>query len=98
MATDGSVQERLERQLRELHLPTVRASYAALARQAEREALSYEYYLQELCERECQGRQGKRIERLLRQSRLPLEKELATFDPKRLPAKVARQVQGLREG
>jgi DNA replication protein DnaC len=98
MATDGSVQEQLERQLRELHLPTVRASYAELARQAEREALSYEDYLQELCERECQGRQGKRIERLLRQSRLPLEKELATFDLKRLPSKVARQVQGLCEG
>src|SRR5262245_56584017 len=98
MATEAGVKERLEGQLRALHLPTVRSSYQELARQAEREALSYERYLLELCERECQERQAKRIERLLRQSRLPLEKGLETFDLQRLPAKVARQVQGLREG
>jgi DNA replication protein DnaC len=92
------VTERLEQQLRALRLPTMRASYAALARQAEQETHSYERYLLELCERECQERQGKRIDRLLRQSRLPLEKSLETFDLKRLPAKVARQVQSLREG
>jgi DNA replication protein DnaC len=98
MAVEPAVKGRLEGQLRELHLPTVRSSYEELARQAERETLSYERYLLELCARECQERRAKRIERQLRQSRLPLEKSLATFDLKRLPAKVARQVQGLREG
>ena len=34
----------------------------------------------------------------MRASGLPLEKSLETFDLKRLPAKVARQVQHLREG
>jgi DNA replication protein DnaC len=98
MPAEPGVRERLERQLRDLHLPTFRSSYAELARQAERETLSYEQYLLELCLRECQVRQAKRIERLLRHSRLPLEKNLETFELKRLPTKVARQVQGLRDG
>jgi DNA replication protein DnaC len=90
--------ERLEAQLKELHLPTVRTSYEELARQAEAETLSYERYLLNLCERECQERRRRKIERLLRQSCLPLEKNLETFDLKRLPTKVARQVQSLRAG
>jgi DNA replication protein DnaC len=84
--------------LRELHLPTVRSCFEAMARQAERETLSYERYLLELLERECQVRREKRIERLLRQSRIPLEKDLTGFDLKRLPAKVARQVKTLLDG
>ena len=98
MATEAGVSERLESLLRALHLPTVRTSYEELARQAERETLSYERYLLGLCERESQARQAKRIARLLRASSLPLEKSLETFDLKRLPATVARQVQSLREG
>ena len=84
--------------LRELHLPTMRGCFEELARQAEQETLSYERYLLTLAERECQDRRQRRIERLLRQSRLPLEKDLASFDLKRLPAKVARQVQTLLDG
>jgi len=84
--------------LRELHLPTMRGCFEELARQAEQETLSYERYLLTLAERECQDRRQRRIERLLRQSRLPLEKDLASFDLKRLPAKVARQVRTLLDG
>jgi DNA replication protein DnaC len=93
-----AVKERLEAQLRELRLPTVRSSYEELARQAEAETLSYERYLLNLCDQECQERWRRKIERLLRESCLPLEKTFATFDLKRLPTKVARQVQSLREG
>ena len=94
----AAVKERLESQLRELRLPTVRSSYEELARQAEQETLSYERYLLNLCDQECQERWRRKIERLLRESCLPLEKTFATFDLKRLPTKVARQVQSLREG
>ena len=94
----SEAKERLERLLRELRLPNVRTGYEELARQAERETYSYEQYLLELCERECQERRTQRIGRLLRQSRLPPEKSLETFNLKRLPAKLARQVQSLREG
>jgi DNA replication protein DnaC len=95
---EANVKEWLKQLLRELHLPTMRTSYEELARQAEQETQSYERYLLQLCERECQERRTKRIDRLLRQSQLPLEKSLETFDLKRLPAKLARQVQSLRDG
>jgi DNA replication protein DnaC len=76
----------------------MRTSYEELSQRAQQETYSYERYLLELCERECQERQTRRIARLLAESRLPLEKSLATFDLKRLPTKVARQVQSLRDG
>jgi DNA replication protein DnaC len=84
--------------LRELHLPTFRECFEELARRALQETSSYEQYLLELAERECQARLAKRTERLLRDSRLPLEKNLASFDLARLPAKVSRQVRTLIEG
>jgi DNA replication protein DnaC len=79
-------------------LPTFRECFEELARRAVQETASYEQYLLELAERECQVRWVKRTERLLRQSRLPLEKDLASFDLARLPAKVARQVRTLLDG
>jgi DNA replication protein DnaC len=84
--------------LRELRLPMFREHYETLARQAEQETLSYEQYLLELTQRECQTRQANRVETMLRQSRLPLEKTLEVFDRKRLPAKLARQVRSLQDG
>ena len=94
----GDEKAALEDQLRELHLPTVRSSFEEMARRAEQEALSYERYLLELTERECQVRRQNRVERWLRQSKLPLEKDLPGFDLKRLPAKIARQVRTLLDG
>src|SRR5665213_4601820 len=84
--------------LRELHLPTFRECFEELARRATQETSSYEQYLLELVERECQARWAKRTERLLRHSRLLLEKDLASFDLGRLPTKVARQVRTLLDG
>ena len=98
MSAKGDVKERLTAYLRELHLPTFRECFEELARRAVQETSSYEQYLLELAERECQARWTKRTERLLRQSRLPLEKDLASFEMGRLPAKVARQVRTLVEG
>lgn len=84
--------------LRELRLPSFRDHYEPLARQAEQQTLSYEQYLLELAGRECETRRTHRIETMLRQSRLPLEKTLESFDLKRLPAKVSRQVRSLTDG
>jgi DNA replication protein DnaC len=84
--------------LRELHLPMVRAQYEAVARQASAEAWSYPDYLRELLERECQQRRQNRVERLLKASRLPLEKNWASLDLKRLPAKAVQQLRGLLSG
>jgi DNA replication protein DnaC len=92
------VKPRLVSRLKELHLPTMREAFPAMAEQARQESLSYEHYLLELANRECEERRQKRVERLLRESRLPLEKNLATFDLKRLPAKVLQQVRALLAG
>jgi len=49
-------------------------------------------------EAECQTRRIRRIDRRLRESRLPLEKNLETFELKRLPQKVNRQIKTLLLG
>jgi DNA replication protein DnaC len=88
----------LTEQLKELHLPAMRAGFEELARQAQQESQSYEQYLLGLAERECQSRRDNRVERLLRDSRLPPEKSLQTLDLKRLPPKVVQQVRALLDG
>lgn len=85
-------------QLRTLHLPAFREVFEETARKAAQETLSYEQYLLELTNRECDARRTRRIERMLRESCLPLDKTLSSFDLKRLPAKVARQMRTLLEG
>ena len=92
------VKQTLEGYLKELHLPGFRSGYEGLARQAQQEGLSFEQYLLGLAQRECQERRHKRIERLLRQSRLPLEKSWQTLELKRFPAKVLQQARTLLEG
>lgn len=84
--------------LKELGLPRARACYADLADSARREELTHEAYLLEVMSRECQGRRQHRIERLLRESRLPVDKSLGAFDLKRLPPKVSAVVRTLTEG
>jgi DNA replication protein DnaC len=98
MAKDEDVKERLAAYLKELHLPAFRSSYEELARQAQQEGLSFEQYLLGLVQRECQERRNKRVERLLHESRLPLEKSWSALDLKRLPAKVVQQARTLLEG
>jgi len=93
-----NVKEELMERLKELHLPTFRSVFEDLAHQAEQETLSYEQYLLELTQRECEERRANRIQRYLRQSKLLLDKDLASFDLKRLPPKVARQVRTLLDG
>jgi len=84
--------------LKELHVPTIRECFEDIARTAEQESLSYECYLLGLVERECEARRERRTGRLLRESRLPLEKNIDSFDLKRLPAKVRQQVTTLLDG
>jgi DNA replication protein DnaC len=84
--------------LRELHLPTFRDQFEALADRAVQESFSYEQYLGELAAQECEARRMNRIERWLRGSDLPVEKSMAGFDMKRLPATVGRQVRTLLDG
>jgi DNA replication protein DnaC len=88
----------VKERLRALRLPEVRACYEEMAEYARCEGLSYEGYLAELVELEWDGRRNHRIERFLRASRLPLEKNFESFERKRLPAKVEAQLRMLLEG
>ena len=92
------LREQLIGYLRDLHLPAIRRAFEEKARQAQQETLSYERYLFELVELECQERREHRITRLLRGSKLPLEKTLENFHLQRLPQKVARQIKTLEDG
>lgn len=98
MSTGTPVRAALLENLKALHLPTMRACFEETARRAEKETLSYEQYLLELAERECESRERSRIARLLKESGLPREKALANFDLKRLPVKVGRQLKVLLDG
>jgi DNA replication protein DnaC len=88
----------LDSGLRKLNLSTFRSCYSDEADLARQESLSYETYLHELVVRECEERRRKRIARYLRESRLPLEKNLDSFDRSRLPAKINQQVSSLLDG
>jgi DNA replication protein DnaC len=96
--TDRNLHRQLMLLLKELHLPMFREYYAPLANRAMQEAMSYSRYLYELVLKECEVRRAHKIERLIKASRLPLEKTLSTFDLKRLPLKLRHQVQILLEG
>jgi len=93
-----NVKESLTQCLKELRLPTVRACYEQEADRARQESLSHEHYLAELVEREREVRRQNRIARRLRESKLPLEKNLENFDLDRLPAKMVAHVNALLDG
>ena len=94
----SALNTRLVGHLKALHLPAMRESFEEEAVRATQESLSYEQYLFELAEQEVEMRRANRIARFLRESRLPLEKRLDTFDLKRLSRKLTAQVRVLLEG
>lgn len=94
----NDVKDQLHGYLKELRLATIRECFEEAARQAAQESLGYDRYLLNLVEKECEARGQRRIERLLRQSELPLEKTLETFELSRLSPKVVQQVNLVRQG
>jgi DNA replication protein DnaC len=87
-------QKQLIELLKELHLPMFREYYQEFAQKAMADELGYEAYLYELAQRECEVRRANKIARLVKASKLPLEKTLQTFELKRLP----RQLKVLSAG
>ncbi len=94
----ASNKERLADCFKALFLSGVRDYYEELSHMAEQETLRYEDYLLELLLREREVRYNKRIARLLKASKLPLEKNLENFDLKRLPLKLQHKVKTLLNG
>ena len=93
-----SDQEQIVNNLKSLHMPAIRRSYEEVAEQARADSWSYEQYLLELLNIECEVRQQNRIARNLRASKLPPSKTFENFDKKRLPAKVANHLNVLVNG
>jgi len=75
-----SDQEQIVYNLTQLHMPTIRRSYEDVAGQARTESWSYEQYLLELLNLECEIRRQNRISRNLRASKLPPSKTFDNFD------------------
>ena len=98
MRNGAELNTRLLHNLRTLHLPTVRESFEAEAVRAIQESMSYEQYLLEVTNREVETRQHNRVARLLRESRLPLDKTWESFKQERLPRKVSLQFKALLDG
>ena len=84
--------------LKELHLPMFREYYEQFAQKAITEDMGYAQYLFELAQRECEVRRANKIMRLVKASKLPMEKTMANFDLKRLPLKLRQQIKILLEG
>lgn len=90
--------ETLETYLKDLRLPAMRASYSEILAEATANSVSYEGFLMELLERECESRNNRKTERFLKESKLPLEKSMSTFDLKRYPQTINQKVKILLEG
>lgn len=93
-----NVNKELGDHLKQLHLPAMRQCYEEEALRATQESLGYAEYLLALARHEYETRRHRRTERLLRESRLPLEKSLSTFELDRLPTKLIQQVKTLLAG
>jgi DNA replication protein DnaC len=96
--TYESPDQKLKFMLKELRLPSFQEAFQELANKATQGSKSFEQYLLELCEREYQQRKNNRINRYLKESKLPLEKSLPNFEQDRLPVKVRRQLAQLITG
>jgi DNA replication protein DnaC len=88
----------LEIRLKAFHLPSFVAHYQELAKQAEQAGWGPVHYLETLAELEAEQRQNRRVEKLLREARLPRDKTLASLELERLPVTVRNQVRALCEG
>ena len=72
--TDSAVERSVEEALTQLHLPGIKAVWREACSKAIKEELPPATLLLALLEEEVESRRQNRVERLLRQSRLPLEK------------------------
>ena len=90
--------ETLEIRLKAFHLPSFLSNYDETAAKAEKAGWAHVRYLETLAELEAEDRQNRRVEKLLRDARLPRDKTLATLELDRLPVTVRNQVRALCDG
>lgn len=98
MSTQAVLTKQVTALLRELHLPGIRDVFEHTLESAHKNSWPFIQTLNELLKVEIAGRHTNRIERYLRESRLPLEKNRESFDHKRLGIKLEQTVKVLYEG
>ena len=84
--------------LRSLKLSGMAQTYANVALQAAREGLTHEQFLYIIATTEREQRDQRRIERLQKESALPIGKTLSKLDLARFPALVRQQIEHLSTG
>lgn len=84
--------EQIQLYSKALRLSTMTAMVADTLHQARQEDWSMEQLLATLLEQETIGRHQRRIARLIKQAHLPEGKTLDTFEQKRLPLRIRRQL------
>ena len=90
--------EAIDQHCKQLRLSTLAQTIPDALALASQEEWSLESFLVYLLEQEVTHRQQRRIQRLLRQARLPSNKTLDRFDQGRLPVRVRRQIPWLAQG
>lgn len=93
-----STNESLSLLLKSFRLPTMATMVENVLREAEQENWGYRRFLQHLCESEYQDRQARRLQRLLRGSRLPAGRSIDCMDERLVPPHILRQLPSLLDG
>ena len=89
---------RVELMLAELRLPGLKAAWARIAEQSDKEGWPAARFLAALCEHEMVDRGRRRIERHLAEARLPAAKTIDAFDFSAVPMVSKAQVMALASG
>ena len=90
--------DELQTLLRELKLPTMATVCSQLALKAAKEGLSHEAFLYELARLEREEQANRRMERCLKQSKLPREKTFQGFRLERMAPSLRVQIERLKSG
>ena len=83
--------------LKQLYLSTIDQHYQQQAEEAEKEIWSYLEFLGRLCHLENLSRHQRRLQRYIKESKLPPAKTLATLDLKAMPSVNAAKIQALAD-
>ena len=93
-----SKETRIRRHCKTLRLPSIVTALSETLTLAQQENWSLEDSLLYLLEAEIEGRQERRIARLMRQAHLPPGKTLDAFDQSRLTRRLRQMIPRLRDG
>ena len=97
-ATTGLQEATVRQYCKTLHMPSVGAQFGTMAVEAVREKQSHLDYLEALLAAEIEDRDNRKVERRLREARLPRMKTLDDFDFSQCPKVSAAEVRGLADG